>query len=59
MRGSRGADRESGPHPFRKITKLQVEKTQRYQASIQRWAIIGLPAKRQMVFCWRADDGLI
>ena len=27
------------------------------QASIQCWAIIGPPAKRQMAFRWRADDG--
>ena len=30
---------------------------QSYQASIQCWANVGLPAKRYLAFHWRADDG--
>ena len=45
----------TGPDP------LKFSKSQSYQASIQRWAIIGPPANQrnaiQMAFRWRADDG--
>ena len=33
------------------------EKSGSYHASIQCWAIISSPAKREMAFRWRADDG--
>ena len=39
----------TGPDPL---------KSRSYLASIQYWAIIGMPAKRHlMMFCWQADDG--
>ena len=66
MGGSRGGGDRGVQTPPEKSQKYRVslqywsgspEKSQSYQASIQCWAIIGLPAKRQMVFCWRADDG--
>ena len=40
------------------ILDLIPRNSQNYQASIQRWAIIGTPAKRHLkAFRWRADDG--
>ena len=66
MRGSRG--RTGGSAPPWKIAKIVflvvlvriAWKSQSNQASIQRWAISGMPAKRHwMAFRWRADNGLL
>ena len=56
MRGSRGGDRGSGPHPlenhkdigFLSNTGPDHEKSQSYQASIQSWVVIGMPVKRHL-----------
>ena len=43
---------------FLAILERIPRNSQNYQASIQRWAIIGTPAKRHLkAFRWRADDG--
>ena len=44
-----GFSGNTGPDPL---------KNRSYQASIQGWAIIGMPGKRHlMAFRWLADDG--
>ena len=55
-------DRGSGPPTPESSQKYRISwipwNSQNYQASIQRWAIIGPPAKRHLkAFRWRADDG--
>ena len=73
MHGSRGGCMGSGPTPpphththlenhknmgVLAIVVLIHEKSQSYQASIQCWANIGMPANvSEMAFCWQADDG--
>ena len=42
---------KTGPDPW------NSPNSQSYEASVQRWASIGTPAKRH--FRWRADDGLL
>ena len=65
MRGSRG-EGEQGPGTPPAGNSLSYilvrtppapEKSPSYPASIQYWAIIGPPAKREMAFRWWADGG--
>ena len=61
QRGDRGSGPPLKDHKnivFSSIIGLDPLKNRSYQASIQCWAIIGMPAKRHlMAFRWRADDG--
>ena len=68
MRGPKFGDRgfrpnSAGNHKLYGSLTILVRipgTSQSYQASIQCcWAIIGPPAKREMAFRWRAEDGLI
>ena len=48
-----------GPDPLAILDRI-LWNFQNNQASIQRWAIIGTPAKRHLeAFRWRADDGTL
>ena len=55
-------DRGSGPSPLKNHKNIGFSSNTgpdpSYQASIQCWAITGMPVKRHlMAFYWRADDG--